>query len=48
MYGGKLGVAAGTLPFTGVFLNLSWGVLAAATMITAGIALLRLVPRREA
>jgi hypothetical protein len=45
MYGGRSAigagaVAAGTLPFTG--LNLVWIVLAAVTVFTTGIALIRL------
>jgi hypothetical protein len=44
MYGrsavGATGLAAGTLPFTG--LNLIWFALAAVTVFTTGIALIRL------
>ena len=47
MYGKAATVVGGTLPFTGVFLNLSWVVLAAVTAMMAGLALLRLAPRRE-
>lgn len=44
MYGrsaiGASGLAAGTLPFTG--LNMMWLVLAAVTVFTTGLALIRL------
>lgn len=45
MYGGRSaiasgGIAAGTLPFTGV--NAIWFVLAAVTVFTTGLALIRL------
>lgn len=46
MYG-KAAVLSGTLPFTGAFLGLSWVVLAAVTALMVGLALVRLVPRRE-
>lgn len=42
------GVTASTLPFTGVFLDVSWMILAGAMLIAVGVALLRLVPRSEA
>ncbi len=46
MYGKTAAVTA-TLPVTG-FLNLSWTIVAAATLLALGLALLRLVPRDEA
>jgi hypothetical protein len=46
MYGRH--VATASLPFTGAFLGVSWAILAAATLIGVGVALLRLIPREEA
>ena len=40
--------ATGTLAFTGVAVNSLWLVLAALTLVFAGLALLRIAPRREA
>ena len=46
MYGKPVpGVAAGTLPFTGLIFG--WKVVAATTLVFAGLALLRLMPKRE-
>lgn len=44
---GVLGLttAAGVLPFTGV--NIVWLIVAGFAVVTAGTALLRLVPRRQ-
>jgi hypothetical protein len=42
------GMTASSLPFTGMFLDVSWTILAAAMLIAVGVALLRLVPRSEA
>jgi hypothetical protein len=39
------GTALGTLPFTG--LSLTWTVLAACALLTAGGALMRIAPRRR-
>ena len=44
----KSAAVAGALPITGAFLEFSWAVVAAATLLAAGLALLRLVPVREA
>jgi hypothetical protein len=38
-------VAGAALPFTGLFLG--WRVVAAAALLLAGMALLRMVPRRQ-
>lgn len=46
MYGKPVpGVAAGTLPFTGLIFG--WKMVAPATLVFAGLALLRLVPKRQ-
>jgi hypothetical protein len=45
MYGRQITTAS--LPFTGAFLGISWTILAAATLIGVGLALLRLIPREE-
>jgi hypothetical protein len=46
MYGKPVpGVAIGTLPFTGLIFG--WKVVAATTLVFAGLALLRLVPKRQ-
>ena len=46
MYGKPVpGVAAGTLPFTSLIFG--WKAVAATTLVFAGLALLRLVPRRQ-
>jgi hypothetical protein len=37
------GIAVGTLPLTG--LSVGWQIVLAATLIVAGIALMRMVPR---
>jgi hypothetical protein len=45
MYGRH--VATATLPFTGAFIGVSWMILAAATLVAVGVAILRLIPREE-
>jgi len=46
MYGKPVpGVAAGTLPFTGLIFG--WKVVVATTLVFAGLALLRLIPKRQ-
>lgn len=48
MYGkitAALGVPAGTLAYTG--LNTAWYIVAGVTLVFAGVALIKLVPKRS-